>query len=95
MIKIFKNRNGTSTVFLMLIISSLVLLVFAFFRLTLGICGIGYSDGVLNLAGRSVLSEFNLNLKDDYGIFAFAGFEHDISEKLYKYSITSFKSKKY
>lgn len=95
MIKIFKNRNGTSTVFLMLIISSLVLLVFTFFRLTLGICGIGYSDGVLNLAGRSVLSEFNLNLKDDYGIFAFAGFEHDISEKLYKYAITSFKSKKY
>lgn len=95
MIKIFKNRNGTSTVFLMLIISSLVLLVFTFFRLTLGICGIGYSDGVLNLAGRSVLSEFNLNLKDDYGIFAFAGFKHDISEKLYKYAITSFKSKKY
>ena len=57
--KFFKRRSGISSVFLTIILFSLVMLVFSFIKLAISTGGIGYSNSVLNLAGRSVLSEFN------------------------------------
>ncbi|NLY71578.1 MAG: hypothetical protein GX076_07915, partial [Clostridiales bacterium] len=47
---------------------------------------------VLDLAGRSILSEFDNNLKVDYGIFGLVSDEKTIEEKLYFYSGESFRN---
>lgn len=92
--KFFKRRSGISSVFLTIILFSLVMLVFSFIKLAISTGGIGYSNSVLNLAGRSVLSEFNVHLKEEYGIFAFAGFEPDIDQKLGRYAGYTFDNNK-
>jgi len=43
------------------------------------------SQSYINLASRSVLSEFNIQLKEDYGIFATSLQEDDISKRLAYY----------
>mgnify|MGYP007088017651 CR=1 FL=1 len=45
-------------------------------------CTASYLDGILSLAGRSVLSEYDIRLKEDYGIFAFRATEETAKDKL-------------
>ena len=73
-IPIFLNRKkGSSSVFLVMILASVITLVMTFVSAAMRTAAIGYMDGLVNLSGRSVLSEFDLHLKDDYGLFAFRG----------------------
>lgn len=65
------NKRGSTSVFLVYILSAMVLLTAAFVYAAREKALSGYGDGLLGLASRSVLSEFNLELKDRYGIFAF------------------------
>jgi len=64
----------------------MITLTFAFIHAGHRSASIGYSDSLLNLAGRSVLSEYSRGLKDEYGIFAFRGREKTIQDKISWYA---------
>ena len=66
-----KNKKGSASVFLVFILTAMVALTAVFIYAAKRAAIISYGDGLLNLACRSVLSEFNLELKDRYGLFAF------------------------
>ena len=85
-IPIFLNRKkGSSSVFLVMILASVITLVMTFVSAAMRTAAIGYMDGLVNLSGRSVLSEFDLHLKDDYGLFAFRGHKQEIISKVTDY----------
>lgn len=65
------NKRGSTSIFLVFILTAIVGLTAAFIFAAKQAAISSYGDGLLNLAGRSVLSEFDLKLKDTYGIFAF------------------------
>jgi len=53
-----------------------------------------YCDCVLQLAGRSILSEYHIALKEKYGIMAFKSYNQETNEKLQFYVNSSFNRKK-
>ena len=84
------GKKGSASVFLIMITAVMFSLVFAYITAAGKIAGTGYADSILNLAGRSVLSEFDKALMDEYGIFAFRGNEHEIKEKFSYYADYTF-----
>lgn len=66
-----RSKRGSASVFLVFILAAMIGLTSAFIYAAKRASAISYGDGLLNLAGRSVLSEFALELKDRYGLFAF------------------------
>jgi hypothetical protein len=67
------NKKGSSTIFLVMVLSSMILITIAFVQVTVRVCGESTGQSVALLSGRSLLTEFDLNLKNDYGLFAFRG----------------------
>jgi hypothetical protein len=67
------NNNGSSTIFLVMVLSSMILLTIAFVQVTIRVSGESTGQSVALLSGRSLLSEFDLNLKNEYGLFAYRG----------------------
>ena len=63
------QKAGSTSVFLVMILSSMIALTFAFVSAALRIGAIGYTDSVLNVSGRAVLSGYDVHLKDEYGIW--------------------------
>lgn len=90
-----RNKRGSTSVFLTVILASMIALTLMYIRGAMSVATMGYSDAVLNLAGRSVLSEFNVKLKDDYGILAFKGSSEDIERKLSYYANYTFDKNNY
>ena len=90
-----KKRKGTTSVFLVMILGSMITLVMAFVSVSMRVGAIGYTDGIANLAGRSVLSEYDNHLKDDYGLFAFRGHRMEIETKIGDYLAYTFDRNKY
>ena len=77
-----KKKKGSSSVFLVMVLGTMITLAMAFVSAALRVGAIGYIDGVMNLSARSVLSEFDTHLKDDYGLFAFRGHKQEIISKM-------------
>jgi len=69
----FFNKKGSITIFLTSILITMIMASMVFVHAARSISGASYSDAVLELAGRSVLSEFDRRLWEEYGIFAFYG----------------------
>ena len=65
------NKKGSVSVFLVYIISAMVALAALFVYAAKIKAYTGVCDGVLNLAQRSVLSEYDLTLYERYGLLAF------------------------
>ena len=84
------NKKGGVIVFLASILVAMIMMSMVFVHATREVCGASYSDAVLQLAGRSVLSEFDRVLKDEYGIFAFYGFEDAVADDIRFYASSSF-----
>lgn len=80
-----KKKKGSSSVFLVMVLGTMITLALAFVSAALRVGAIGYIDGVMNLSARSVLSEFDTHLKDDYGLFAFRGHKQEIISKMTDY----------
>ncbi len=76
------NKRGSITVFFCMIIVSMMAAVILVVQLADRRCSASYLDGILTLAGRSILSEYDIKLKEDYGIFAFRATEETTREKL-------------
>ena len=62
--------NGSTTIFTVIIMSSLVLLVIMFVSVTRMKAETGRADALLSLSARSVLSEYSISLKERYGLLA-------------------------
>jgi hypothetical protein len=56
-----------------MVLSSMILITIAFVQVTVRVCGESTGQSVALLSGRSLLTEFDQNLKNDYGLFAFRG----------------------
>ena len=66
-----KSKKGSVSVFLVFILAAMVGLTAAFIYASKQKAYTGICDGAINLAMRSVLSEFDLTLYERYGLMAF------------------------
>lgn len=79
------NKKGSSSVFLMVIFAALVAITFT---LIYGVREDSVSsrvDGIINLAGDSLMSEFDYNVQKEYGLFMICGTDDELSDKLESY----------
>lgn len=65
------NRKGSTSVFLVFIMTAMIGATAVFIFAARQTAYTGISDGAINLSIRSILSEFDLTLKDRYGLMAF------------------------
>lgn len=65
------NKRGSSSVFLVFIMSAMIGAAALFIYAAKQTAYTGISDGALNMSMRSILSEFDIMLKDRYGLLAF------------------------
>jgi hypothetical protein len=76
------NKKGSSTIFLMMVLSSMILMTLAFIQVTIRVSGDSAGQSTALLSGRSLLTEFDKNLKSDYGLFAFRGEPNTLTSKM-------------
>lgn len=69
---LWAGRRGFGTVYIVIMLSSLMLLIFCVIEISTGYAAASISEAVTALAGRSVLSEYDRELYERYGIFATA-----------------------
>ncbi len=85
-----RMKRGSSVVFLGIILAAILAVVLAFISSSQRVATIGYANSVLTLAHNSVLSEYSIELKNHYGLFAFNGTNSDVESKIAYYSNYSF-----
>ena len=85
------NKKGSASIFLVITLASVLLVASVLIRSAGLAAGRSYGDAVFLLSGRSVLSEFDRKLFDNYGILGMRGDEETIREKLRYYSDASLK----
>lgn len=81
------NKKGSSTIFLVMVLSSMIVLTIAFVQVTIRVSGESTGQSVALLSARSLLSEFDRNLKNEYGLFAFRGESGVLAAKMDYYMI--------
>ncbi len=84
------SKKGMTSVFLVMILASMLMVAGLFIYASSQVAGRSYADAVLDLAGRSILSEYDIQLQKKYGIFAFRTNESTTEEKLKFYANYSF-----
>ena len=87
------NKKGGVIVFLTSILITMIMVSLVFVHASRSVGGAAYTDAVLELAGRSALSEFDRRLKNEYGIFAFYGYEDMVASNINFYASASFDKK--
>src|SRR5665648_151183 len=65
------SKKGFSSVFLTMVFGSMIMLTFAFINISSMKAMESSCNAVFSLAGQSILSEFDLTLKEKYGLIAF------------------------
>lgn len=84
------SRRGSSSVFLCVILSALVSICFAFIYSTIQYTTASRTDALMRLAGISLLSEFDKDVLEGYGLFLLPGKDRDLSMKLDHYLMYTF-----
>ncbi|MGN0710941.1 MAG: DUF5702 domain-containing protein [Anaerovoracaceae bacterium] len=87
------NKKGSLAVLSVMLFTVLAMAAVIFVKESARLTSASYCDSVIQLAGRSVLSEYHTDLKESYGIVAFMGYEKDIDEKLGFYLNETFGTK--
>lgn len=88
------NKKGNISVMLSMIFVCLMMIVVVLVNASTKVSNYSYCDCVLQLAGRSILSEYHIALKEKYGIMAFKSYNQETNEKLQFYVNSSFNRKK-
>lgn len=88
------SKKGNSSVLLMMIFSAMLIITSAFVYMGANFTSYSYEESVLQVAGRSILSEFHKGLKENYGIFAFKDYYSETPEKFRYYMDQNFKRKR-
>lgn len=79
------NMRGSVTVFLMMILVVCLLIIGVITEAAIGKAGRTYGYSIIDLAGRSILSEFDRSLYNEYGIFGTWTDEETVKKKLQLY----------
>lgn len=90
-----KNRKGSFTVSIVLIFSSMLVLVLAVLSAAGNLAVSSTADHFGRLWGTSILAEYDLNLKDRYGLFGFYGDKASVEKKLNYYAGYTYGEKSY
>lgn len=88
------NRYGSISVFLVIILACLIFIVSLYVNLAGLYAGRSIAEASFEAGGRSILSEYNRELFNDYGIFAFSSYEDEVERKLYGYTKDSLENNK-
>jgi hypothetical protein len=84
-----KNRRGSAAVLLTIAFAGMLVLVVCLFAAAKNVTGVSYADAAFQAAGRSVLSEYDTKLLNEYGLFAFKGDERRIERDIAFYANAS------
>lgn len=91
----FRNKKGSFAVFAIMAFAAIIIVIFAAIKSA----GIHAMDSVMTsfgrLWGKSILAEYDIYLKERYGILAYRGDEYSVEQKLEKYLNYSFEDKEY
>lgn len=79
------NKRGSVSIFLALILTAMIAVTAGLIYGAKHAAAFSFCDGVLNLSGKSILSEFSLELKQDYGLFAFENSGSSLKRDLAEY----------
>ncbi len=93
--KFLTNKKGSFIVLAVMIFTALLILIFAVIKVSLDTALNSTVNSLGILWGKSILGEYDLFLKDRYGILGFCGDNYSVEEKLDFYSQYSFAKKKY
>lgn len=89
------NKRGSYVILATILFSSMMILTTAVLYASGQKAISSTTDSFGRLWGRSILAEYDRNLKDRYGIFAFYGDKKTVEEKLDFYAAYSFDEKEY
>lgn len=90
-----KNKRGSYVILATILFSSMMILTAAVLHASGENAIASTADSFGRLWGRSILAEYDIKLKDRYGIFAFYGDELSVAEKVDFYAEYSARGKKY
>lgn len=93
--RIFWDRNGSVTVFVLVFFVSLIMLFFAFIQMAKNTAVQASGEKLGKLWCDSVLGEYDRNLKNKYGIYGFYGQILGMQDLLNEYAEATFKEKRY
>jgi hypothetical protein len=79
------SKRGSSAVFLMVILAALISITLSLIYGIREECVKSRTDGIMSLAGDSVMSEYNYHIQDEYGLFFLKGNDRQMEEKLMEY----------
>ncbi len=85
-----ENKRGSATVFICMILSATLLLTGFFGEAAAGLASRPYANSIFDLAGRSILSEYDRTLKSRYGLYGFQLSDENIEELIAEYAGMSF-----
>ncbi len=88
-----RSRRGGASVFLMMAFVSILLVIAVLTEAVSSYAARSYAMSVIELAGRSTLSNYNRNLKEDYGLFGVLMSDDEIQEEVLYYCEESITSK--
>lgn len=94
-LKILNDRKGSFTVFVVMVFTAVLIGIGAVLSASGQAALSSAADSFGRLWGMSILAEYDLNLKDRYGLFAFYGNEDSIEKKIDGYASYTFDAKKY
>ena len=77
-----RNRRGSFTVAIVLIFSAMLIMTGAVLSAAGNMAVFSTAEDFGRLWGTSILAEYDLNLKDRYGLFGFLGDEVTVEKKL-------------
>lgn len=79
------SKKGSSSVFLMVILGALVSIALLLIYSVRDYSAASRADGVINLAGDSLMSEFDYYVQKEYGLFILRGSDSQLTRKLRSY----------
>lgn len=85
-----KSKRGTTSVFLTMILASMLMAIGLFLHAASLAASRSCADAVFDLAGRSLLSEYDLKLQERYDLYAFHTDESEAESKVKHYADYSF-----
>lgn len=80
-----RSRKGSSAVFLTVILAALISIAMALIYGVRNEALKSCTDAVMNLAGDSLLSEFDRRVQQEYGLFLIKGSDDELTDKLKRY----------
>lgn len=89
------NKKGSFTVFVMVFMTALISMSLVFLRVSKNAAAAGAVRGLGSLWADSILAEYDKNLYERYGIFAYGGIEREVRQKLAFYAGESCADKRY